>query len=96
MTTTALTEGDINSEWTMIPVDEVTVKERLRKQLDESHVKRLMESFTDLGFQIHPITVDEYHTLIAGAHRLEAMRRLTADGMEGWDKIGALVVTGAS
>ncbi|MGO1700962.1 MAG: ParB N-terminal domain-containing protein [Canibacter sp.] len=92
-----LTEGQIERrEWTMLPLEHVIVKERLREALDEDHVKRIMQSFTNLGLQINPITVDENHILVTGAHRLEAMRRLTDDGVNGWDEIGALVIGGAT
>lgn len=83
-------------EETILPLHEIKVKERLRERLNEENVQRLMQSFVNVGLQIHPITVDEYHVLVAGEHRLEAMRRLTANGVAGWDTIRALVVTGAT
>lgn len=79
-----------------LPLEEIKVKDRLRERLNEENVDRLMQSFQHVGMQIHPVTVDEHHVLVAGEHRLEAMRRLTAQGVPGWESIRALVVKGAS
>lgn len=79
-----------------LPLEEIKVKDRLRERLNEENVDRLMQSFQHVGMQIHPVTVDEHHVLVAGEHRLEAMRRLTAQGAPGWESIRALVVKGAS
>lgn len=66
-----------------IPVASVVVGERMR-DLDEGKVLELMQSYEQVGV-INPISVDEDHTLIAGAHRLEAAKNL------GWTKIEAKV-----
>ena len=66
-----------------IPVASVVVGERMR-DLDEGKVLELMQSYEQIGV-INPISVDEDHTLIAGAHRLEAAKNL------GWTKIEAKV-----
>ena len=66
-----------------IPVASVNVGERMR-DLDEGKVLELMQSYEQVGV-INPISVDEEHTLIAGAHRLEAAKNL------GWTKIEAKV-----
>lgn len=66
-----------------ILVAEVKVEERLR-QVDESKVLELMQSYEEVGV-INPISVDEDHVLIAGAHRLEAARNL------GWETIEAKI-----
>lgn len=67
---------------------------RIRKHLDNDAVSGLMESLSTIGLQTPiTVTVDEHTgeaTLIAGAHRLEAARRL------GWDEIAAHCVTGWS
>lgn len=54
------------------------------RDLDEGKVLELMQSYEQVGV-INPISVDEEHTLIAGAHRLEAAKNL------GWTKIEAKV-----
>lgn len=66
-----------------IPVASVVVGVRMR-DLDEGKVLELMQSYEQIGV-INPISVDEDHTLIAGAHRLEAAKNL------GWTKIEAKV-----
>jgi ParB-like chromosome segregation protein Spo0J/16S rRNA G966 N2-methylase RsmD len=66
-----------------IPVTAVKVGERMR-QLDESKVLELMQSFEQVSV-INPISVDEDLHLIAGAHRLEAAKNL------GWETIEAKI-----
>jgi len=66
-----------------IPVASVVVGERMR-DLDEGKVLELMQSYEQIGV-INPISVDEDHTLIAGAHRLEAAKNL------GWTTIEAKI-----
>jgi ParB family chromosome partitioning protein len=67
-----------------IPVSEIGVSNRLRR-LDEAHVEGLMHSIETQGITT-PIIVAEAGTenpmyrLLAGAHRLEAVRRLTPAG----------------
>jgi len=72
-----------------IPIDEVVVGGRLRAT-DDAHVETLMESIREVGL-LHTITVAERgeggFPLIAGAHRLEACKRL------GHTEIEANVVT---
>lgn len=55
---------------------------RDRPALDLEHVAELKKSIAKIGL-INPITVDVGHTLIAGAHRLEACKQL------GWTEIEA-------
>ena len=66
-----------------IPVGEVKVGERLRR-LDDGKVVELMNSYELMGV-INPISVDQEFQLLAGAHRLEAARRL------GWETIESKV-----
>ena len=66
-----------------IPVGEVKVGERLRR-LDDGKVVALMNSYELMGV-INPISVDQEFQLLAGAHRLEAARRL------GWETIESKV-----
>ena len=46
-----------------------------RRTVDVKKVKELAESIKELGL-LNPITVNEYGTLIAGMHRLEACKLL--------------------
>lgn len=57
-----------------VPVDQITVNERLR-QLDQSKVLELAESIQNIGL-INPITLDTDFNLIAGNHRLAAIKQL--------------------
>ena len=91
-----VTSPTITATNARLKIEDIRVKERLRERLNEENVQRLMQSFLSVGLQIHPITVDEHHVLISGEHRLEAARRLTARGEEGWDTLDAHVVSGAT
>lgn len=51
-----------------------------RREIDESNVANLMKSIREIGL-INPITITAGSRLIAGAHRLEACKRL------GWAEI---------
>lgn len=54
--------------------DEVKVKDG-RRSLNEEKVKSLAQSIEEIGL-LNPITIDLEYNLIAGAHRLEAVKRL--------------------
>jgi ParB-like chromosome segregation protein Spo0J len=63
-------------------VDEIIVKDR-RRSVDPAVVKRLAESIERLGLR-HPISVRKYgdqHILVAGLHRLEAIKKLGLPGI---------------
>lgn len=66
-----------------IPVEEIKVNKGRRK-LDGNHVEELAESIRELGL-LNPLTVDRGNALIAGLHRLEAVRRL------GWTEVECTV-----
>ena len=57
-----------------ISPDEVKVKTG-RRSLNEEKVKSLAQSIEEIGL-LNPITIDLEYNLIAGAHRLEAVKRL--------------------
>lgn len=57
-----------------IQVNEIQVREG-RRELDADHVRELAGSIKELGL-LNPITVDKDHFLIAGLHRLEAVKLL--------------------
>lgn len=62
-----------------VGIDEIIVKEG-RRELNETEVNKLAKSIKEIGLR-HPLTVREErggdkYILVAGRHRLEAMRRL--------------------
>ena len=57
-----------------IAVEKIHVKEG-RRGLDGGHVKELAESIQELGM-LNPLTIDREYNLIAGLHRLEAVKQL--------------------
>ena len=63
-----------------ISPDEVKVKSG-RRSLNEEKVKSLAQSIEEIGL-LNPITIDLEYNLIAGAHRLEAVKRLGRDAIE--------------
>ena len=58
----------------LIPINEITVSPG-RREAAPGDVKELADSILEVGL-INPIMVDQTHTLIAGLHRLEAMKLL--------------------
>jgi hypothetical protein len=65
--------------------DDIIVSDALR-DVDESAVKRIIESFhVNGGRMIQPIVVDTNQVLIDGGHRLEAVKR------EGWQAVAVVV-----
>lgn len=62
-----------------IPIDEIKVRGG-RRELNIDHAHELSESIRELGL-LNSITVDKEHFLIAGLHRLEAVKLL------GWTMI---------
>lgn len=57
-----------------IRVDDIQVKAG-RRELDTNHVRELADSIKELGL-LNPLTVDKDNVLIAGLHRLEAVKLL--------------------
>jgi ParB family chromosome partitioning protein len=66
-----------------IPVNEVIVKNRIRRELGD--IEALAESFRRYG-QISPIIINKKNVLIAGGRRLEAAKLL------GWESISAVIL----
>ena len=58
----------------LIKIEQIIVKPG-RREIDEKHVEELAKSIKSLSL-LNPITVDQDYTLIAGLHRLEAMKLL--------------------
>ena len=58
----------------LIPISEITISPG-RREVQSRDVKELADSIAEVGL-INPIMVDQSHTLIAGLHRLEAMKML--------------------
>jgi len=57
-----------------IKISDIKVGEN-RREIDESNVLNLVKSIREVGL-INPITIAKDHKLIAGAHRIEAYRRM--------------------
>ena len=57
-----------------VSIDTITVKSN-RRATSPEHVMKLAESIAAIGL-LNPITIDREHTLIAGLHRLEAVKSL--------------------
>jgi len=66
-----------------IIIDEIIVGER-KRTIDSQYVMEIEKSIREVGL-IEPIVVTRAMRLVAGAHRLEAVRRL------GWETIPAIV-----
>lgn len=64
----------------LIPISEITVNPG-RREAQPGDVKELADSIAEVGL-INPIMVDQAHTLIAGLHRLEAMKLLGRAAIE--------------
>lgn len=58
----------------LVPINEITINPGRREALP-GDVKELADSIAEVGL-INPIMVDQAHMLIAGLHRLEAMKLL--------------------
>lgn len=66
-----------------IPIYQINVNAG-RREADQEAVQKLADSISKVGL-LNPITVDQEYTLIAGLHRLEAVKRL------GWREIKCTV-----
>ncbi len=66
-------------EYVKIQIFQINVNDGRRK-VDLKAVQRLADSISQVGL-LNPITVDREYTLIAGLHRLEAVKML------GWSEI---------
>jgi 16S rRNA G966 N2-methylase RsmD len=67
----------------MIPIDQIKIGERFRKDIGD--IASLAKSIRELGL-LHPIVVDSDNYLIAGLRRIKAVKML------GWTKIPAYLI----
>lgn len=67
----------------LIPISEIKVSSGRREARTED-IRELADSISEVGL-LNPVTVDCGHTLIAGLHRLEAVKLL------GWTEIECTV-----
>lgn len=58
-----------------LPIDTITISDRIRKPRPEDQTRNLAQSIEMIGL-LNPITVTEDHTLIAGYHRIQAYKML--------------------
>lgn len=63
-----------------IALDQIKINKRMR-EIDPAKVQSLAESIKEIGL-INPITISKDHVLIAGMHRLEAMKLLKKTHIE--------------
>jgi ParB family chromosome partitioning protein len=68
---------------TSMPLDQIKVGKRHRKDMGD--IAALAASIEDIGL-LHPVTVDETNSLLAGARRLAACKHL------GWREMPVNVV----
>lgn len=68
-----------------IKISKIRVKPGRRATIPE-HIEELSKSIAEVGL-LNPITVDQDHTLIAGLHRLEAVKQL------GWAEVECTVTS---
>lgn len=66
-----------------IPIMEINIRDG-RRRMETGHIKKLADSIRELGL-LNPLTVDKENTLIAGLHRLEAVKQL------GWTEVECTV-----
>jgi ParB family chromosome partitioning protein len=66
---------------TLLNVDDVVPRHESTRDLEPDHVKALAESIGALGL-IEPVVVDSAKRLLAGGHRLEAIKHLRAEQPE--------------
>jgi ParB family transcriptional regulator, chromosome partitioning protein len=68
----------IESQNSSLPLSQIQQRDQDTRSLNPKHVEALVESIAVLGL-IEPLVVDQSGTLVAGGHRLAALRRLQTD-----------------
>jgi ParB family transcriptional regulator, chromosome partitioning protein len=68
----------VESQYTSLLLSQIRQREQDTRPLNPKHVEALVESIAVLGL-IEPLVVDQAGTLVAGGHRLAALRRLQSD-----------------
>jgi len=71
-----------------LPLERVSDRVENTRELNMAHVEALIDSVSAVGL-ITPLTVDEGGVLLAGAHRLEALRGLKASDPERFEELFA-------
>ncbi len=65
-----------NAPIQLVTIDTIVDRTRDTRPINDDHVIQLIESIRVVGL-ITPLTIDRERTLLAGAHRLEALKRLS-------------------
>ena len=84
-----------SATWLIQPIDitAIRTRTRLRAVLDDGRIEAIAESLAAIGLQspilVRPSEPGDDYTLVAGAHRLAAARRL------GWEAIDARICLGS-
>jgi ParB family chromosome partitioning protein len=79
---------DLNAPVREVALSEVKDRAANTRELNLEHVARLVTSISEVGL-ITPLTLDREGALLAGAHRLEALRRLSAEQPERFETLFA-------
>ena len=79
---------DLNAPVREVALSEVKDRAANTRELNLEHVARLITSISEVGL-ITPLTLDREGALLAGAHRLEALRRLSVDQPERFEALFA-------
>lgn len=74
-----------NASGGMFPLSKIQQRVQNSRSLDEVHVADLVESITVLGL-IEPLAIDNQGRLLAGGHRLEAIRRIETENPEAFQQ----------
>jgi ParB family transcriptional regulator, chromosome partitioning protein len=69
----------------MFPLSKIQQRVQNSRSLDDAHVIELMESIAVLGL-IEPLAIDSQGRLLAGGHRLAAIRRLETENPEAFQQ----------
>ena len=72
-----------------IKVSEIMVKDRLREVNDNIYIQELSQSISNVGL-LHNIVINKDNELIAGAHRLQAVKLL------GWEEVEVKILDTSS
>jgi ParB-like chromosome segregation protein Spo0J len=70
----------------MVPINKITDRSRDTRPINLDHVAQLVESIKVIGL-ITPLAVDRELTLLAGAHRLEALKRLAKEDVASFERL---------
>ena len=77
---------DLSAPVRAVELSEVSDRASDTRPVNDEHVRALIESISAVGL-ITPLTLDQEGTLLAGAHRLAALRALQAEQPERFERL---------